>query len=137
MLSDLAFALAGGDDQVHVITSRQRYDAPEARLAAHEVIDGVTIVRVPTTRFGRMNLVWRAVDYLTFYVAAAVALWRLARAGDVVVVKTDPPLLSLVTLPVARWRRARSVNWLQDVFPEVATALGIGQGAAGKGACGF
>ena len=40
--------------------------------------------------------------------------------------KTDPPLISVVAGWVAGLRRARLVNWLQDLFPEVATALGVG-----------
>ncbi len=48
------------------------------------------------------------------------------RAEDTVVAKTDPPLLALAIAPVARLRGARFVNWMQDVFPEVATAAGIG-----------
>lgn len=125
MLSDLAFGLAQQGQGVSVITSRQRYDAPESVLLARETVDGVTVHRVWSSRFGRANLVGRAVDYVTFYVAAAWCLWRLARAGDVVVAKTDPPLLSVVAAPVARLRRARLVNWLQDVFPEVAVAGGV------------
>lgn len=126
ILSDLAFALAKRGCRVSVITSRQRYDAPKADLPAAEAIDGVQVVRVPTTRFGRLRLLGRAIDYLTFYLFAAVSLARLARRGSIVVAKTDPPLLSLMAWPVARLRGALLINWLQDLFPEVAEALGVG-----------
>jgi colanic acid biosynthesis glycosyl transferase WcaI len=128
MLSDLAFALAEQGRPIRIITSRQRYDAPESRLPARETIAGVDVHRVWTSRFGRMNLVGRAIDYLTFYLSAAWTLWRLARRGDVVIVKTDPPMLSVVAAPITRLRGAKVVNWLQDVFPEVALALGLGTG---------
>jgi glycosyltransferase involved in cell wall biosynthesis len=36
-------------------------------------------------------------------------------------------MLSVVAGPIAWVRGARTINWLQDLFPEVATALGIGQ----------
>ncbi len=126
MVSDLAFYLAGRGHEVLVITSRQRYDAPDARLATKEHINGVAIHRVCTSRFGRGFLPGRAIDYLTFYLSTAWRLLRLARAGDVVVAKTDPPLISVFAGWVAGWRGARLVNWLQDLFPEVAAALGIG-----------
>ncbi|MEQ1578521.1 MAG: glycosyltransferase family 4 protein [Hyphomicrobium sp.] len=133
MLSDLAFALAAGEDmRVSVVTSRQRYDAPGERLPARESIDFVTVRRVWTSRFGRHNLAGRAIDYATFYVASAWAIWRLAQRGDVIVAKTDPPLLSLVVAPVAWLRGAKLVNWLQDIFPEVAQALGYGKGPAAR-----
>lgn len=127
MLSDVAFGLVRSGHAVSVITSQQRYDDPDARLPKSEVIDGVSVHRLSTTRFGRHNLAGRAIDYVTFYALAAATVWKVARPGDVVVAKTDPPLLSVVLGPVARWRRARLVNWLQDVFPEVAAALGLGR----------
>ena len=125
MLSDLAFFLAGAGHEVCVITSGQRYDDAAALLPAQERVHGVEVFRLRTTRFGRDNLVGRAADYMTFYLAAGWRLWRIARAGDVVVAKTDPPLISVVAGMVARWRGARFVNWVQDVFPEVAEALGV------------
>ncbi len=128
MLSDLVFALAERGHRITVITSRLSYDDPAVRLPARETVRGVEIVRIPTTGFGRAGLVGRAADYATFMLAAAwVLLWRLQR-DDVVVTKTDPPLLSVVATPIARLRGARPVNWLQDVFPEVATALGMARG---------
>lgn len=128
MLSDLAFALAQQGHRVSVITSRQRYDDANVGLTPRETVDGVEIHRVWTSRFGRANLVGRAVDYLTFYLSAAARLMQLARSGSVVVAKTDPPMLSILAGPIARWRGAQLINWLQDVFPEVASALGVGRG---------
>src|SRR5690348_17281726 len=130
MLSDLAFALAERGQAVCVITSRQRYDAPIDRLPARETMKGVAVHRLWTSRFGRANLVGRSMDYATFYAAAVWRLWWLARRGDVVIAKTDPPMLSLVAAPVCWLRGARLVNWLQDIFPETAGALGVG----GRGA---
>src|SRR5262249_45750446 len=49
----------------------------------------------------------------------------LARPGDVLVVKTDPPLLSVAAMQAARRRGLHLVNWLQDLYPEVAAALGV------------
>src|SRR5688572_28796716 len=92
MLSDLAFALADRGHEVAVITGRQRYDAPTDTLPPRETASGVAIHRVWTTRFGRANLIGRTIDYATFYLTAGWRLWRLARPGDVVVAKTDPPM---------------------------------------------
>ncbi|OGA36545.1 MAG: hypothetical protein A3G80_14070 [Betaproteobacteria bacterium RIFCSPLOWO2_12_FULL_62_13b] len=125
MLSDLAFFLAGAGYEVCVVTSCQRYDDAAAGLLLRERIEGVEVHRVRTTRFGRDKLAGRALDYATFYLASGWRLWRIARAGDVVVAKTDPPLISVVASFIARWRGARLINWVQDVFPEVAEALGV------------
>jgi glycosyltransferase involved in cell wall biosynthesis len=130
MLSDLAFALAERRQVVCVITSRQRYDAPADTLEPMETVDGVAICRIWTSRFGRNNLFGRAIDYATFYLSAAWRLWRMAGSGDVVIAKTDPPMLSVMAAPVCWLRGARLVNWLQDIFPETAQALGVGGRAA-------
>lgn len=125
ILTDLAFALAAAGRTVSVLTSRQRYDDPHALLPVEEQINGVDIHRVSTTQFGRSALWGRGIDYLSFYVAANKALQKLARAGDIVVAKTDPPLLSVIAMRAASRTKAHGVNWLQDLYPEVAVELGV------------
>lgn len=124
MLTDLASRLAAHGIEVHVVCSRQRYDDASVRLPAADIIDGVRVHRVRTTHFGRDRLLGRAIDYASFYVSCAARLCTSLQRGDVVVAKTDPPLISVVVAPLARLRGARLVNWLQDVFPEVAEHLG-------------
>lgn len=123
--SDLAFHLVGRGWDVVVITGRQRYDDPAARLAAREIVRRVQIVRVWSTRFGRGTLLGRAFDYVTFYASAFLAILTRASRRSVVVALTDPPLISVVAALATTLRRARLVNWLQDLFPEVAEALGM------------
>jgi glycosyltransferase involved in cell wall biosynthesis len=125
MLSDLAFALAESGLEVMVVTSRQRYDDPHVRSAPHETVRGVEIRRVWTSRFGRRRLVTRLVDYATFYLSAFSTLLGACRRGDVLVAKTDPPMICVVTAIVGWLKGAVTVNWLQDVFPEVAAKLGV------------
>jgi glycosyltransferase involved in cell wall biosynthesis len=123
MLSDLAFRLAEHGVSVAVVTSRQLYENPRAALPAHEVVGGVSIHRVSTATRGRSRLLGRALDYVSFHVAAGIELLKRLARGDVVVAKTDPPLISIVVSRVAWLRGAVLVNWLQDLFPEVATVL--------------
>ena len=123
MLSDLAFRLARLGVQVHVVCSDQLYDNAAAKLPASEIIQDVHVHRTWTSRFGRARLLGRAVDYASFYVMASVALLKVLRRGDTVVAKTDPPLISIVAAVIAGIRGAHLVNWLQDVFPEVASHL--------------
>jgi colanic acid biosynthesis glycosyl transferase WcaI len=124
LLSDLAAALAHSGLKVHVICTRQRYDRPDSRLPPRETRDAVQIHRIWTTRFGRGRLLGRAVDYATFYLFSAFAMLRLLQNGDTLIAKTDPPLMSIVAMIVAKIKGAHLINWLQDIFPEVATALG-------------
>jgi glycosyltransferase involved in cell wall biosynthesis len=126
MLSDLAFGLAEkGDYDIHVVTCRQRYDDALAKLPPREKINGVEIHRTWTSTFGRKNLIGRAFDYLSFYLTAFGRLLALADRKTVIVAKTDPPLISVVAAVAARLKSATLINWIQDLFPEVAAALGI------------
>lgn len=124
LLTDLASALAEAGYSVAVICSRLRYDEPATALPRSEVIAGVVVRRVWTTRFGRHRLLGRVLDYLSFYVSSSLSLFAHLRPGDTLIAKTDPPLLSIPAMLIARARGAQQINWLQDIFPEVATALG-------------
>lgn len=124
MLFDLACRLVQQGIEVHVVCSDRLYDDPRKKLVADEMVRGIRVHRAWTSHFGRSRLLGRAVDYGSFYATASVKLLRLLRAADTVVAKTDPPLISIVAAAIARLRGARLVNWLQDVFPEVASHLG-------------
>jgi colanic acid biosynthesis glycosyl transferase WcaI len=131
LLSDLVFALSERGISVLVITSRLSYEDSNTLLPGRETIRGVETYRVWTTNCGRSGCLGRGFDYASFFLAAVWRLWRVVRANDVVVAKTDPPLLSVMAAPIVWLRGARLVNWLQDIFPEVAEALGVG-GSLGK-----
>jgi colanic acid biosynthesis glycosyl transferase WcaI len=124
LLSDLAFALADAGHNLLILTSHQRYDDPDARLPAREVLGKIAVHRLAGTRFGRIALLGRAIDYVSFYVSMAVTLLKLARAKDTIVPMTDPPMLGLFAAPIARLKGCRMINWLQDLYPEVALAVG-------------
>src|SRR5215469_4284215 len=125
ILSDLAFHLANAGRDVHVVTSTQLYDDAKAALPVSEIINGVHVHRVPSTGFGRNTLPGRSIDYLSFYRSMWRCLIALARPGDIIVAKTDPPLTSLIAMAVAARNGARLVNWLQDIYPETAVELGV------------
>ncbi len=126
ILSDLAFDLSARGFKIKVITSRLRYDDTENLLPPRETINGVEVYRVWSSRWGRHRLLGRIVDYASFYITAGWRLWRLARRSDIIIAKTDPPLVSVVAACIAWLRKAKLINWQQDIFPEVAEALSVG-----------
>jgi hypothetical protein len=119
LLTDLAEGLAATGEHMTVITSHNG----QADLPGDERHRGVHILRVRSTRWGVKNLAGRALDFTAFSLGALVRLARIARTGDTVVVMTDPPLLAILATPLARWRGARVVHWVQDIYPELAVAL--------------
>jgi len=134
LLYDLTRHLVSQAIEVHVLTSRQLYNDPAAGLPCEEQHEGIVIHRLNTSTLGRAKLWGRALDYATFYLSAAAALFKYVRAGDVVVAKTDPPLIAVVGAVVTSLTGARLINWTQDLFPEVASALKVaGVGVVGQG----
>jgi glycosyltransferase involved in cell wall biosynthesis len=125
IVSDLAFHLAASGREVHVVTSR----VPGGE-AAVEVVRGVKIHRVATATIVPHGLARRGIAYLQYYLGSRRAARELVAPGDIVVIKTDPPLASSAIGPLAHKLGARVVVWLQDLFPEVAHEYGV-PGAGG------
>lgn len=124
ILTDVACHLAASGFFVRIITSRLSYTGGEA-FAPRATHQGVRIHRIATTSFGRSTLPGRALDYLSFYASAFFSVLKSIRRGDVCVVKTDPPLLSIPLSLAVSLKRAKLVNWLQDIYPDVAAELGV------------
>lgn len=121
----LADALTRHGHPVVAVASRQDYGDATRQLPARGQYRQIEIHRMATTRFGRSRLVGRAVDYATFHLSTIAWVLRHVRRGDVVVVSTDPPLLSATLSLPLRLKGARIINWLHDLFPEVAIELGV------------
>jgi glycosyltransferase involved in cell wall biosynthesis len=119
LLVDLAEGLAARGRRIMVITSHD--GMPETPL--QEVRRGVDIIRVRATRWGRRRMAAKAIDYLTFALAARRVLRRKVQAGDWLIAMTDPPVLAQIAATTARRAGARLAHWVQDVHPEVGLAL--------------
>lgn len=120
ILSDLAFHLAATGACVHVVTT----SGPEARNA-EEIISGVHVHRVAYESRAQHGLKRKAAAHLRFLLAARSAARRLVARGDVVVLKTDPPMLPAALAPCVSRAGARTIVWVQDLFPEIAEHYGI------------
>jgi len=126
LLANLAPALVEQGFEITVVTTRYDDNTPPS-----EAIRGVQVERVRPLLLGRAGRVRcpqraarRFLSYLTVYPAL---LWRALRlpASDVVVTMTDPPLLLLLGPIIALFKGCRLVHWAQDIYPEVAEALGV------------
>lgn len=125
MTTSIATALAQRGFSVAAVASREIHNQRSTDLPADEVIAGVQIKRLATSGFGRHTIVGRAVDYLCFHVFAFFWLLRNVSAGDIVVVCTDPPFLSVTSAVALRLKGGIMVNWIMDLFPETAVELGF------------
>ena len=125
LLTDLVDALDNRGFAVTVFAGRHTYLNTGAVLPARAWRAGVEVRRLRHTGFGRFSLPGRILDSATFAASAFLALLTHARPGDVILAKTDPPLISVVAWFGARLTGARLVNWCQDLFPENAAAMGV------------
>lgn len=123
LLTDLTINLSEDFDVV-VLTSRYEMK-PGKALKAQETLLGVRVTRLHSTSFGKSRLWKKALDLLSFHLAVAWLLLRKVKVNDVVVLKTDPPMLQLINTSIVRFKKGKVVNWLQDLYPEVAIRLGV------------
>ena len=122
LMTDLAESMVERGIGVTAVAGRGRYGGGD-KLAAAENYRGVRIERAWATGFGKRSLAGRLADYLSFYVGAT---WKLLRQPrhDIVMALTTPPLIGLAALLIARLRGMRFVALMQDLYPDVAVALG-------------
>ena len=124
LLTDLAEDLAAAGHEVTVLAGRGAYALEgRVRLKRQERRRGVEVRRLWCTSFGRGQLLGRAADYSSFLLSASLA----AVAGkrfDVAVCLSTPPFLALVGL-IARVRGSVLVYKVEDLYPDVAIALGV------------
>jgi glycosyltransferase involved in cell wall biosynthesis len=112
LLRDLAEGLVARGWPVHVIASGE--GEPE--------LDGVRVHRTGgiSAHGGWLSQAW---NYLRFLGTARRHVARLAGPDSIVVPMTDPPMLGAVVTARALRRGARVVPWVQDLYPEIVTAL--------------
>ncbi|MDE3154714.1 MAG: glycosyltransferase family 4 protein [Acidobacteriota bacterium] len=83
---------------------------------------GVRIFRANGTTRPPARFAGRVTNYLSYFASACLAGLRVP-SPDVVVALTDPPIIGLAALTMARLRGAKFVFLCEDVFPEVAVLL--------------
>ena len=124
LLTELAEDLAA-NFRVSVICGQPVANPEQAvfRRSGREIRNGVEIRRVRHSRFRKSSFLGRLTNMVTFLLAASWRAITLPRV-DVVVVETDPPLLCLLGRFLQGVRRTRLICYLQDIYPDVAVALG-------------
>jgi glycosyltransferase involved in cell wall biosynthesis len=134
ILSDLGAGLAGAGNEVTAICCKRAYGDPALSYGAREVIDGVRVERTWSTAFGRGSALGRVSDYLTYLLGAAARL-AFGKRPDVIVSLSTPPMVAALGHVLARLRRARSIYWVMDVYPDLAFELGVMRPGSFAGRC--
>ena len=126
MLTDLINGLDTSTYDVSVITGKSYYTSDLGELPAHEMIGDVNVRRIASLRVFNGSMLGRIINYILFHFLAAFLVLKNVRRGDIVVCLTDPPLLSVTLFGPTLLKGGQLVNWVQDIFPEVAAGLSFG-----------
>jgi colanic acid biosynthesis glycosyl transferase WcaI len=123
-MTRIAEGLAGAAD-VQVLCGRPAYAARHVRVARSEHRNGTTITRLGLFALPKDRLVLRALNVIGFTVAVTLYMLLHLRRGDRILNVTNPPVVPPLLAALAKWRGARFVLLVHDVFPETAVAAGL------------
>jgi colanic acid biosynthesis glycosyl transferase WcaI len=123
-LADVTEELARRGNGVTVYTADRAYEDPSIRYQRREIQNGVDIVRLPFSSFGKGSMLARVAGGIVF-LAQAVLRAALIRNLDTIIVSTSPPMAGLAGMLLATLRRAKLVYWVMDLNPDQAVALGV------------
>ena len=125
LLTELCESLHSSFD-VSVVAGQpnQVRDANEVTPWQQEPVrNGVRIHRVAHAQYSKSRMLLKAFNYVSF-VRSTRRFLRSCAAPDVVVFETDPFLLPFEARRLQKRRGCRMVGYLQDIYPDVAVALG-------------
>jgi hypothetical protein len=123
-LADVAADLAGHGLAVTVLTADRDYDDPSVRYPRREVRDGVRILRLPWSSFGKASMAARFLGGMSFLLQATIRALFARHVGRIVV--TTVPVMSPAGGAVlAMLRRVGVIYWIMDFNPDQLVALGV------------
>jgi colanic acid biosynthesis glycosyl transferase WcaI len=106
------------DHEVWVVAGRPSYNQ---EASTYRPV-GMTLRRVWSSSFNRAGMPGRLANYATFLSTALFRAMNVPRP-DVVVALTDPPVIGLIGLLVAKRHRVPFVQVYMDIYPDVGIAL--------------
>ena len=110
---------------VSVLCGQPTYLSRGRRALSTESHNGVNIHRCWSSTFNKDILPLRLVNIVTITLSIFLSCLRRFRAGDCVIVVTNPPLLPFVILIASRLCGSKCCLLIHDVYPEVLVASGI------------
>ncbi|MEO1496404.1 MAG: glycosyltransferase family 4 protein [Planctomycetota bacterium] len=122
-LAEASSAIAERGYDVRVLTSARGFDDPTAKYPPRETLDGVDVVRMPLSSFGKATIAHRIVGMLVFLTQTLVRGLFTPRLGGILV-STSPPLASTVAVIIGLVRGAPITYWVMDLNPDQMIELG-------------
>jgi glycosyltransferase involved in cell wall biosynthesis len=110
---------------VHVLCSQPTYAVRDQKAPTYEKLEGVFIHRCWGTKYNKDVLLLRLLNMVTITLSMLINAVRCIRAGDCVLVVTNPPVLPFALSLACYLRRSKCILIVHDVYPEVLIAAGI------------
>jgi glycosyltransferase involved in cell wall biosynthesis len=127
----LARWLAARGHEVQVLTGVPNYPGGRIypgyrmRLWQREVMDGISVLRVPLYPSHDASAAGRVANYTSFALSAATLGAALVRGGDVAYVYHPPPTVGLPALVLKAFRGMPFVYHIADMWPESVVESGM------------
>ncbi|MGI9349919.1 MAG: glycosyltransferase family 4 protein [Rhizobiaceae bacterium] len=126
MLKQISAWLVEEGHEVQILTAQPAYK-PEANIPnqpVHEIMDGVSIIRLPLLKEGGVG--WKKVINSLLFIAQAFIRILFGRKNDVVWTATMPPVLQALMVMIAgKLRGARFLYHMQDIHPEISITSNV------------
>lgn len=124
-MADAAAEMARRGWRVVVLTSARGYNDASIKYKPRETIDGVEIIRLPLSSFGKKSFALRILAALLFMVQTIL---RGVFIGNVraILVSTSPPMCIVAALKIWLFKLGRPAIkfWVMDINPDQLISLG-------------
>ena len=122
-MADAAARLAARGLRVVVFTANRGYNDPSSRYKSREVIDGVEIIRLPFSSFGKGSILVRVLAQSLFLLQCIVR-GVFTRGLKAMLVSTSPPMCSAAAMVISSIRGAPIKYWVMDLNPDQMVEMG-------------
>ena len=131
-IADAAAEMVRRGWRVKVLTSARGYNDPSIKYPPRETIDGVEVVRLPLSSFGKKSLPIRALAAILFMLQTIVrGVFTRGLSGPpgrsgAILVSTSPPMCIVAALIIrfVRFGRVPIKFWVMDINPDQLISLG-------------
>ena len=124
-MADAAAEMVRRGWRVVVLTSARGYNDASIKYKPRETIDGVEIIRLPLSSFGKKSFALRILAALLFMVQTII---RGVFIGNVraILVSTSPPMCIVAALKIWLFKLGRPAIkfWVMDINPDQLISLG-------------
>ncbi|MCL0086755.1 glycosyltransferase family 4 protein [Thermodesulfovibrionales bacterium] len=113
------------DFSVMAICAQPTYSMRGTRAPAKEIHNGVSIQRYFSTTFNKDILILRLLNILSTCFSSFFVALRSIRSSDLILVVTSPPLLPFVIWIASKFKGAKFILRIDDVYPDMLNVAGM------------